>query len=202
MPTDNNDAITSLQEEITFLKNQFRELEIKYLIASEKNIEAAVIKSNANFLRETYKTAFKDLNPFPIETAPRDGTEVMCITENLQFKKAKWLGNVNIEAWGNNTNDNETKAAYWTFSENDYVTHYIPIIKENVYKDFATAPKDGSKFIATMPSSNEYYILSWKVKFGQLWFWGEDNVANPLNLLEPNDWSGYVWCPIQIPASF
>ena len=140
-----------------------------------------------------YRKAFVQMNFADIQTAPRSGIEIMCLTANGLLKKAKWLVNTDIPAWG----DAYNLTTNWTFPVEDPPLYWLPLVPTAIWQPMASAPVDGTEIIITLPNSNTFKIVSWcKNMDGLYGFWSSfDTYASflPINL-----YTDYVW--IDVPT--
>ena len=153
-----------------------------------------VIWSKAQARIEEYKAALALMNFAGIQSAPLDGTEIMCLTANGVLKKAKWLTTLTVPCWGD-VCDQPSIAATWTFPPEDPPLFWLPLVPTSIWQSMTNAPTDGTEIIVTVPNSNKFVIVNWCVNTNGVYgFWSRFEVN--AGYLPVNPYTNYVWLKV------
>ncbi len=81
-----------------------------------------------------YRKAFDQMNFADIQTAPMDGTEIMCLTASGLLKQAQWLTEIDTPTWGGFYN----LTTNWTFPDTDPPLSWLPLKPTGIWPPTST----------------------------------------------------------------
>lgn len=191
MTSFTDDQYNLLLEKNALLTKQLCIAQEALEISRSNYLNNFVIWKTAEALIGEYKKAFSQMKFSDIQSAPLNGTEIMCLTAKGLLKKAKWLVGAAIPAWG----DTYNLTTNWTFPDNDPPVSWLPLVPTGIWQPMASAPVDGTEIIISIPGVNKYKIVSWcRNMNGEYGFWSRFELY--ASFLQRDSINDYVWLAV------